>query len=207
MSHNPKTRINLYSANLLPPKLRLSFKRLSFFSILALVVAFGGWGTSYWFLNQAQAQLTQVKETKRQLDEQKSQLEQELNARVPEPSLVERAKLEQQQLELKRLLLGELSKREALTSRGYSQLLTELAKVSDPSIWLERIQASEQSYIFHGYGQHPESLPLWLEKLKSTESLKGQAFATMTMDRGEGEPLAFSLSSSQAEPNSSEVNQ
>lgn len=161
-----------------------------------IVLAVIGYGASYWLLSQVNAELKTVSDTKRQLDAEKSQLEQELNARVPDQKLVQRANLEQQQLDLKRLLLGELSKREALTSKGYSQLLTELAQVSDPSVWLERIQVKDQDYIFQGYSQHPEGVPLWLEKLKSTETFKGQAFATMSMNRGEDKPLAFTLTSS-----------
>ncbi|AVV84047.1 MSHA biogenesis protein, MshI2 [Shewanella putrefaciens] len=32
-------------------------------------------------------------------------------------------------------------------------------------------------------------------KLKTTNTLKGQAFSSMTMDRGEDKPLAFTLTS------------
>lgn len=196
MSHIAKTRINLFSQSLLPPKLLLSFKQVNILSSTVIIFALLAFGTSYWFLNQTQAELELVRAEKRQLDQSKSQLEQELNARVPDQKLVQRANLEQQQLDLKRLLLGELSKREALTSQGYSQLFTELAQVSDSSVWLERIQVKDQDYKFQGYSQHPESVPLWLEKLKLTETFKGQAFATMSMNRGEGEPLAFVLTSS-----------
>jgi hypothetical protein len=70
--------------------------------------------------------------------------------------------------------------------------------VADSSVWLSHITIEQQNndaqrIEFEGYGRHPQSIPLWIDKLKTTSTLKGYAFSAMTMDRGEAQPLAFKL--------------
>ena len=93
------------------------------------------------------------------------------------------------------MLIGELSQREALTSHGYSLLFQDLARVANSNIWLNRIQVEDNNFIFEGYSSAPNSVPQWVDRLKSTETLKGHSFAAMAMSRGEDQPLAFTLTS------------
>ena len=65
----------------------------------------------------------------------------------------------------------------------------------DGSVWLSRIKLEEDKLEFEGFGQYPQSLPRWIDKLKQTESLRGRSFASMTMVREPGQPLAFVLTS------------
>ncbi|MCC4832972.1 fimbrial assembly protein [Shewanella sp. 10N.7] len=190
-----KTTINLYSADLLPAKLRLSFQRMMMMVAGLLVVSFVSWMLGYWLVSNVEADRAKVSTEKQQLDTQKQQLELQVSARVPEPELVARVELEQQRLELKKLLSTEINQRDNVISRGYSSLLTDLASVSDGSVWLSHIAVNEQRFEFEGFGSKPQSIPKWVEALKHTETLKGYAFSTMTMNRGESQPLAFKLSS------------
>ena len=190
-----KTTVNLFSADLLPAKLRLSFQRMMMAVGGLIVVSLLSWAIGYWLVSSLDAEVTTVSAEKSQLDNQKEQLEQQISQRAPEPELVAQVELEQQRLELKKLLSTELNQRDNVISRGYSNLLTDLASVSDGSVWLSRIAVNEQRFEFEGFGAKPQSIPKWVEALKHTDTLKGYAFATMTMDSGESQPLAFKLSS------------
>lgn len=190
-----KSRVNLYSATLLPPEQRLTFATLMAYAtgLILLCLLVGAY--SYWQLNQSEFALQQASSQKQQLDQQKLELEAQIAARKPDPALVARVDLESQQLELKQLLMSELTVRASLTSRGFGPVLKDLAKVADASVWLSRIAINEQHFMFEGFADHPQSIPLWVGKLKTTNTLKGQAFSSMTMDRGEDKPLAFTLTS------------
>ena len=55
------------------------------------------------------------------------------------------------------------------------------------------IVINEQDFMFEGFADHPQSIPQWIGKLKTRQTLKGQTFSSMSMDRGEDKPLAFTL--------------
>ncbi|WP_299790243.1 PilN domain-containing protein [uncultured Shewanella sp.] len=194
-----KTRVNLYSDSLFPPELRLSFKNLSRLLLLIIALFTIASGVSYTLVNGLESDKAQLNSQKHSLDNQKQELEAALASRAPDASLVDKVDLLSQQVELKRMLLGELSQREELTSHGYSPLMKDLARVSNSNIWLSRIQVDENNFIFEGFSSAPHSVPLWVERLKLTDTLKGHAFASMTMNRGDNQPLAFTLTSKAGE--------
>ncbi|MFB2779033.1 PilN domain-containing protein [Shewanella mangrovisoli] len=190
-----KSRVNLYSAALLPPKQSLTFSKLMSYT-LGLVLVCGILAAfSYWQLTESQRALSQASTQKQQFGQQKAELEAQIATRKPDPELVARVELESQQLELKQLLMSELALRSSLTSRGFAPVLKDLAMVADASVWLNHIVINEQHFMFEGFADHPQSIPQWVGKLKTTNTLKGQAFSSMTMDRGEDKPLAFTLTS------------
>lgn len=200
-----KLRVNLYSESLFPTELRLSFLRLN--QVLAgLVIALVlGSAIAYGVVSSLESEKNELQHAKVLLDEQKVELEDEIAKRKPSATLVAEVELKAQQLELKQMLIGKLSQQEELTSYGYSPLMTDLASVADRSIWLNRIQVKENRYIFEGYTSNPQSVPNWIERLKTTTTLKGHAFASMTMSLGEDQPLAFKLTSDTMEAITSEV--
>ncbi|WP_076412174.1 PilN domain-containing protein [Shewanella sp. UCD-KL12] len=190
-----KRRVNLYSDSLIPPEQRLSFKRLTQALVLMLSVFMVSGISVYVLVVGSEGERDELTQQKRILDNEKKTLEQAISQRAPDSKLVEQVDLLAQQVELKIMLIGELSQREALTSHGYSVLFKDLARVSNSNIWLNRIQVENNNFIFEGYSSTPNSVPMWVERLKSTDTLKGHAFAAMAMSRGEDQPLAFTLTS------------
>ena len=188
-----KTRINLYSESLLPAELRLSFKRAALGLIILLVLCVVGSTLSYVLVLGLESDHVELTSKKKSLDLEKTDLEAKIAQRLPDAKLVAKVDLLAQQIELKRLLLVELTKREALTSHGYSPLMEDLARVANASIWLNRFQVEEDNFVFEGFTASAHSVPLWVDRLKMTETLKGQAFASMTMNRGDVQPLSFTL--------------
>ncbi|QYJ86500.1 PilN domain-containing protein [Shewanella mesophila] len=191
----PKLRVNLFNQSLLPPKLRVSFVKLTQLTLGLVVLLLIANLISYLSVADLTQQKSTLLQQKTSYDQQKSQLEIDIAARAASPALVAEVDLMAQQLEVKRRLLGELGNVQALTSRGYSSLLTDLARVADSSIWLRRIHVIEDQFEFEGYSRAPLNVPQWVERLKQVDTLKGQAFSTLTMSRGEGEPLSFILRS------------
>ncbi|QYJ94187.1 PilN domain-containing protein [Shewanella spartinae] len=196
---NSKLRVNLFTASLLPPRLRLSFTRLLQLGFGLFVLLLVANLLAYLHLGSLEADKHQLLSDKAAFDQQKAQLEQAIAKRSASQALVQQVDLLSQQVELKRLLLGELSHVETLTSKGYSPLLTGLARVTDDQLWLSRIQVQEDQFVFEGFSASPNAVPLWLARLQGVEPLKGQAFSTLTMNRGDKQPLGFVLRSKRDE--------
>lgn len=195
-----KTSVNLYSDNLLPIQQRLTLTRLMSVLGLFVVIFIVLYGVVMWQQQQLQAKQQQASHDNVQLNDQKVALEAQIAARKPDSALVAQVELEEQRLELKIRLKDELSQRQNLISKGYSPMLTNLASVADANVWLSHISIVQQDngpqrVEFEGYGRNPQSVPLWIDKLKNTETLKGYAFSAMTMDRGDDQPLMFKLTS------------
>lgn len=195
-----KTSVNLYSDNLLPIQQRLTLTRLMSVLGLFVVIFIVLYGVVMWQQQQLQAKQQQASHDNVQLNDQKIALEAQIAARKPDSALVAQVELEEQRLALKIRLKDELSQRQNLISKGYSPMLTDLASVADANVWLSHISIVQQDngpqrVEFEGYGRNPQSVPLWIDKLKNTETLKGYAFSAMTMDRGDDQPLMFKLTS------------
>lgn len=188
-----KTRINLFTTALLPPKQRLTLKTLGLSG--ALLVLLGGICIAVMSYLDSQLK-AEVAQTKVLLNSQQAQLEQlqaKLQQHQPDAALQAEVTQQQQELQLKTLLLNELAQREQLKSVGFTEKLQELAKVSNGNIWLTHLHFDEQKIVFEGYGSSPEAVPDWIARLSLTQSYRGKAFASMTMAREEGKPLAFKL--------------
>jgi Tfp pilus assembly protein PilN len=194
-----KTRINLYSTILLPAKLRLSFNRLAFALLGLIGISVLVSGITLWSTQSLMADIQAKQNVADSLSSQKQQLEQAIADRKPSQELVAQVELLEQRLTLKQQLKGELLQRSALVNAGYAALLSDLAQAGDPNIWLSGIQVSDNIFEFEGYSQSPQSIPLWIERLKESETLKGYGFSSMTLNRGDDKPLAFKLSSQRAQ--------
>ncbi|WP_417760927.1 PilN domain-containing protein [Shewanella sp.] len=188
-----KTRINLFNHTLLPPKQRLTLKTLGLASAAILLLGGVAIGLMGYFNGQLQADAAQTKAQLASQQTQLAQLQKQLQQHQPNPALQAEVKLQQQELQLKSLLLNELAQREQLKSVGFTEKLQELAKVSNGNIWLTHLHFDEQKMVFEGYGSSPEAVPDWIARLSLTQSYRGKAFASMTMAREEGKPLAFKL--------------
>lgn len=194
-----KTRINLYSTSLLPAKLRLNFNRLAFALLGLIGISVLVSGITLWSTQSLMADIQAKQNVADSLGSQKQQLEQAIADRKPSQELVAQVELLEQRLALKHQLKGALLQRGTVANAGYAALLTDLAQAGDANIWLSRIQVSENIFEFEGYSQTPQSIPLWIERLKTSKTLKGYGFSSMTLNQGDDKPLAFKLSSQRAQ--------
>lgn len=190
-----KTRINLYDESLLPSRQRLNFTLLtqSVVAVLAILLLVGV--ALGWQLSTVKAELNSARAESERLGQQKQQLEAQLANHKADATLVAEVTELQDFLALKRQLLSELGNQQRFASGGYGSLMTDLASAADGNVWLERILVAEGELRFEGFAKAPTSVPLWVERLKHTQTLQGKQFSTMTMAREEGAPLGFILTS------------
>jgi Tfp pilus assembly protein PilN len=91
------------------------------------------------------------------------------------------ASLATQTLALKAFESGALGRTE-----GYARLLRALARVSVDGVWLTRIQVAEGTgeLSLTGRATRAELVPVYLERLRSDEALRGQTFSRLDLVRG-----------------------
>lgn len=190
-----KFTINLFDASLLPAKIRYSFKYLLQISSAIIIVGCVALIMCSWLVSRQEHELQQVKQIQRQLNNKQQQLEAELAKNKADPRLVAQVDLAKSRIKLKQMMLNELDRRNEINKQGFSALLSDLGHVASSNLWLDRIYIKDDALSFEGYSLNAQNVPLWVESLKTTKTLKGFSFAAMTMNRGENKPLAFLLTS------------
>lgn len=190
-----KTRVNLLTPDLLPPELLISLERLA--QVVVIVLLLGG-SLNAWFYfqnDQLTTELSQHKQTNGDLKTRTKDLEQRISNHKPDARLVAQVAATDEKLQVKQRLLDELDRRSDITSEGFSTLMTDLAGVTAPKLWLTSFQAENQRFNFEGYSVQAQTVPFWVEQLKTTETLRGYAFSAINMEREPGLPISFTLSS------------
>ena len=178
-------QINLYS-----PIFRKQQKVFSALTMLQGVLLIGVVVGVFYYTVSLQSSLLEIRATNsaRQLQ---SELER-LKAYGSRESPAERAKaladrkkaleagLASQTLALKAFESGTLGRTE-----GYAPLLRALARVSVEGVWLTRIQVAEGTgeLSLTGRATRAELVPVYLERLRAEESLRGQAFSRLEVTR------------------------
>ena len=190
-----KFTVNLFENHLLPQKVQSSFHHLLQMLVGIFVLGLVAVLAAQWFISFQSKQLANEKAVLSVLTAKQQQLEQQLAENKADPRLVAQVNLAKSRLNLKQLLLTELDHRTVINRQGFSRLLTDLAAVPAKNLWLEGIYVKDKTIKFEGFSLKAEDVPLWIESLKTTDTLRGFSFAAMTMSRGENKPLAFLLSS------------
>ena len=77
-------------------------------------------------------------------------------------------------------------------TEGYASLLRALARVSVEGVWLTRIRLAEGSgeLSLSGRATRADLVPVYLERLRSEQALRGQAFSRLEVTRAAAAPAA-----------------
>jgi hypothetical protein len=116
-------------------------------------------------------------------------------------ALAERKKALEASLASQTQALAALDSGELGRAEGYSELLRALARISMEGVWLTRIQFAEGSgeLSIAGRASRAELVPVYLERLRSEEALRGQEFSRLEVTRpAKGAFVEFMLSSGEA---------
>lgn len=188
-----KSRVNLYCESLQPKKIHLSFKRLFIvtLSIPVLTGVMGAW--LYFKIASAEQELNTEQQRKQELSQQQEQYQKKLDNHKADAALIKEVELATQQLEIKKQLLNELAHRDDVQSQSYLQLLRDLANMSDGQSWLTRIQVDELGLQLSGQTRNAASVPSWLQKLESAESIAGSKFGSIKFTREQDGIIEFQL--------------
>jgi hypothetical protein len=170
-----KLRINLYQPVLQPRLEKMTLKQSAWLVGLVLVVlTFGG----LWQYQQLLQQRQQAELVGKQVQNKLKELEvyqQSLAGRQPSMLLQQQAQQLQQSIDQKHQLLSYLKQEISKTPPQYSQVLSHLAAIDLPGIWLTSFQLGQQQQ-FSGVVKDSQLLPQWLQALGKNALMQGQSF-------------------------------
>jgi hypothetical protein len=175
-----KLRVNLYQAVLYPrlEKMTLNQSAWLFGGALLLITL-----SSLWSYQQLLQQRQQSELVTKQVQSKLKELEiyqQSLTGRQPAIHLQQQAQHLQQSIVQKQQLLGYLRQEISQNPPQYSQVLSHLAAIDLPGIWLTSFQLGQQQQ-FQGVVKNSQLLPQWLQALGKNALLQGQSFDTVKL--------------------------
>lgn len=190
-------QINLYQ-----PVFRHEKKVFSALTLLQLLgltvlVLLGLYGGLRWQLTQIEHNRAALEGQRDQLTRQIETLEQTEAGSELETLDARIAELEQQSAMLDRVL-GEMDAFQAPQQR-FSSLLTGLAQVRTPGLWLTRIELlASGGATLEGHAWNPEQIPRYLQQLDDSDRLGALGLNQVRIDNGpETGRIRFSLSNQQ----------
>ncbi|MCM2678577.1 hypothetical protein [Echinimonas agarilytica] len=176
-----KTRIQLLSTDLRPPRKLLDFqmaKRIWLFCVLLMVVLFGVYD---WQQLDLEEQLKKLKQVESQLNAQHEQLARaQAEVRVS-PDLKAMYADVELEAELKRKLMERVQEGAASVRFPYSSFLTDISVVNEPKIWLDNIVISRDNILLSGLASEADIIPEWLTLVGQQGYLLGRPFNKVTI--------------------------
>lgn len=189
-----KTRINLYSPTMLPPKPRLTLASLSLVALLLIVVMGSAIGVQKWRVSQIEAEREIARVEQQRLADQVLQLSTKLAQQRPSPQLI--AAVDQANAKLSGLeqIKDLLAQDKFLIEPGFSNLMNDLSVAADRQVWLQQFDVASGQLRLAGMAQRAAAVPAWIDKLGAQKSLQGRALSKLMID-GEGTgPIRFEAS-------------
>lgn len=188
-----KLRVNLYTDEFRPQRQWLTLPQMlaGWLGLLLLLLAW--WGLSQWQLSQQQQANRQVQQRLLHLKQQSDALDAQIKARQQDAGLTAELAKRRALLTGKQQLMTQLNGRARLKSQGMAGLLADLARVGGPDIAVQHIRLDQGRLSLAGESRSSEAVPAWLDRFKQTQSLAGQGFADLQMQRDEAGRLHFDL--------------
>jgi Tfp pilus assembly protein PilN len=182
-------QINLYSPHFRKQKTLLSAMVLLPATGLLLLAVAG----FYFYLSAQTSRLeARAADSSRQLQNELEQLKVHGAQQSPDTRvklLAERRKKLEAEFNERTQALQAMDKGALGRTEGYSGLLRALARLSMDGIWLTRVRFSDEGgeAFIAGRATRPELVPVYLERLRREERLRGQDFSTLEITRsGQG---------------------
>lgn len=191
-----KLRVNLYTDEFRPKRLWLTLPQMLLGWLGLLVLLLAWWGGSQWQLSQQQQANRQVQQQLLQLKQQSEALDAQIKARQQDAGLTAELAKRRALLTGKQQLVSQLSGRASLKSQGMAGLLADLARVGGPDISVQTIRLEQGRLSLAGQSRSSEAVPAWLDRFKQTQTLAGQGFAELQMQRDDAGRLHFDLHAS-----------
>ncbi len=178
-------QINLYS-----PLFRKQKKLLSAMALLqAIGLVVLAVAAFYFYLSAQNSRLeVRLADSSRQLQNELEQLKVHGAQQSPDTRvklLAERRKKLEAEFNERTQALQTMDKGVLGRTEGYSGLLRALARLSMDGVWLTRVRFSDErgEAFIAGRATRPELVPVYLERLRREERLRGQDFSTLEITR------------------------
>lgn len=189
-----KTRVNLLIDEYRPRLELLSLNLLLFLTVLSLssvVVVNLLVSHQAATANQTLAQ-TRAEQSQRQ--QKIAKLSEQMARQQENPQLIAKRQSLQSEISQKRLLLAQLGGREAQKSRGFAEIMLDLAKQHDSDLWLTKINLDNDLIKFEGQTINASSVPKWVGNLSRSSYFQSAEFASARLYRDDQEAINFTLS-------------
>lgn len=170
-----KLRVNLYQTVLQPRLEKMPLSQAVWLVVVVLVLlSIGG----LWNYQQLLQQRQQADLVGKQVQSKLKELEvyqQSLAGRQPSQLLQQQAQQLQHSIGQKQQLLSYLTQEISKAPPHYSHVLSHLAAIDLPGIWLTSFQLGQQQQ-FSGVVKNSQLLPQWLQALGKNALMQGQSF-------------------------------
>ncbi len=184
-----KQHVNLYGDKLrpvpevLPLSLAMTLLAVAV-GLLLLMVA-----SAYWLASSSVAELAAMQQQNQQLTADVAEQTARLQQRKPPALHSQRLQALQQELDLRRRLLGLLIQHKPLQQRDLGGLLDLLARHRSDQLWLQRISLSEQQLRLQGAALSEEGITLWLSALTADAASGPLRLHGLSIEEGSAEGL------------------
>lgn len=189
-----KTRVNLLTDEYRPKLELLSLNLLLFLTVLSLsLIVVLNLLVNYQasIANQA---LEQTKAEQSQRQQKIAKLSEQLAQQQEDSRLIAKREILQSDVSQKQLLLAQLGGREAQKSRGFAEIMLDLAEQHDSDLWLTKINLDNDLIKFEGQTINASSVPKWVGNLSRSSYFQSAEFASAKLFRDDQEAINFILS-------------
>lgn len=188
-----KTRVNLYVPDLRPKRQWFVLSDFLFawcgISLLVFLI-------SFTTLSQYQSRLKQfeiLQAENQTFDQQIKDRTQVLEARKPNPELLQQLTELKTDIENKQRFIGHLSRLGPTENAGFSAWFRDFANASQPDISLESFQIRNESILMKGLAAKNDAVPRWMSRFSQYPMLRRQRFSALLVERQSPEVLRFEL--------------
>ena len=182
-------------------------KKVIFLSSLHIAVISGAFVVVFSILSVVQMSMMETMEEsanvalnqKQRMSDQLAKLEASFVEPKEDPSLRLKIKNINENVKSKNVLVDFLGGQSSKKVFSFSSVMSGLAEKSIKGVWLTQfsIKTDGNHYRLVGNTQHPDLIPQYIDRLKTSETLKGTSFSLFDLERSEegSDYLKFILSS------------
>lgn len=186
-----KSRVNLFVDELRPRVALFTLNFVSFVWTVALLLMLFIW---FWVGQNATSVKDQLAEKNAQnamLQTRLTDLSQQLSKRREDPQLLAQIAHLKQDIQDKQYVLQAIGKLDQLESQNFPAIMTDLATVHQPNLWLTQIKVENNKVHLQGRVTDPSVIPSWLKQLGQSTFFAGQDFGQAQIQRQQDEQLHF----------------
>jgi len=181
-----KTRINFYQKTLRVRRDPVPLSGMITLWLGALLIIAITWAFYSYKAYSSELDLEQnrqyLKQGKAQLEVVKQQLAEKQNKTL----FINELKTLQQEVLHKQQIFSYLEQSSDQSATDYAQVMQDLAKYHEPSIWLTHIKFVGQSVTLQGQTSQSKSLPIWFDNLKLSSFFINKEFSVLELSKRDG---------------------
>ncbi len=190
-----KQRINLYQPSLQPQPQHYAMGGLARAATVLLLLLIAAAAGLQFERQTQQQQLVQMTGAVNQKSVELGNLQQALDNRQPDQTLVQQAAQLQRDIAQKQQLLQYLTADQQASRPRFAAVLHHLSAEDLPEFWLNQFRLGQRGLMFQGVTRDAAQVPHWLQRLGQHAYFRGQQFSSVGLQPFNAGYLQFSVSS------------